>query len=111
METPDKWVILKIIHDEEILYKVFATWYGGYLGADSWKLNSGIKDIEIPLEDTYVDFIGYSGSRYRCQDGCYGTSMYSQSVLNKIIETALDHNVIITVMEEQKTNDWLKLLT
>ena len=54
METPDKWVVLKIEHEGNIIYKVFASWYGGYLGSDSWKLNSGIKDIEIPLEDTYI---------------------------------------------------------
>jgi hypothetical protein len=110
MTTPDKWVVIKIEHEGTTIYKVFASWYGGYLGSDSWQLNSGIKDIEIPLEDTYVDFIGNSGSRYRCQDGCYGTNMYSQGVLNHIIEIAAKHNAVITVMDEQKTNDWLKIL-
>ena len=110
METPDKWIILKIEHEGTIIYKVFASWYGGYLGSDSWRMNSGIKSIEIPLEDTYVDFMGYSGSRYRCIDGRYGTNMFSQHVLNNMIEVAAKHNIVITVMEEQKTNDWLKIL-
>lgn len=109
-QCPDKWIILKITYNDSIIYKLFSSWYGGYLGSDSWKLNSGIKDIELPLEDTYIDFIGYSGSIYRCQDGCYGTNMYSQGVLNKIIETAAKHNAIIEVMEERNGNDWLKIL-
>lgn len=31
-EKPDRWVVLKVGDD---LYKVFATWSGGYLGGDS----------------------------------------------------------------------------
>ena len=46
MTTPDKWLVLKIGD----LYKVYGTWYGGYLGSDSWKINSGIVKVE---EDEY----------------------------------------------------------
>lgn len=104
MTTPDKFVVLKIGD----IYKVFASFYGGYLGSDSWKLNSGIQSINI-YEDDYIDFIGYSGSIYRCVIGCYGTSMYSQGVLNNIIEVGKKNNVEIEILPE--TTDWSKLLT
>ena len=36
--NPDKWVIVKIDADSECIYKVFACWYGGYAGSDSWRI-------------------------------------------------------------------------
>ena len=39
---PDRWVVVKIVTATECLYKVFATWSGGYSSSDSWKMNSGI---------------------------------------------------------------------
>jgi hypothetical protein len=41
-ETPENWVILKITNNGEIVYKVFGSWVGGYLGSDNWRINSGI---------------------------------------------------------------------
>ena len=35
--TPDKWVVVKITSDKNPpIHKVFACWYGGYAGSDSW---------------------------------------------------------------------------
>lgn len=110
METPDKWLVLKITNNstQETLYKIFATWYGGYLGSDSWKMNSGIKEINIH-EDDYIDFIGYSGSCYRCVIGCYGTSLYSQGVLNHIIEMGKKAKHTIEILPENtKWNELIK---
>lgn len=106
--TPDKWVVIKITAPDYILYKVFASFYGGYLGSDSWKLNSGIKSVDI--YDGYIDFIGYSGSIYRCAVGhnCYGTSVYSQGVLKNMMEYAEKHNVEIEILPED--TNWSKLL-
>ena len=62
--TPDKWLGVKITGrpSEKPVYKIFACWYGGYLGSDSWKLNSGITSI---CENTdYYFFEGSSGSTY-----------------------------------------------
>ncbi len=106
METPDKWVVIKIINKEEILYKVFASWYSGYLGSDSWKINSGIK-VVVDC-DTHFNFMGYSGSCYQCIKGTYGTNMYSQSILNSAIESAVKANVSIEVLPEN--TDWLNLI-
>lgn len=56
-ETPENWVVLKIPapanYKDEIIYKVFATWSGGYLGSDRWKLNSGI--VKVEEDKTYIE--------------------------------------------------------
>jgi hypothetical protein len=106
METPDKWVVIKIGNDESTLYKVFASWYGGYLGSDSWKVNSGI--VKVEEDEKYIRFYGYSGSCYQCVKGTYGMNIYSQGVLNNIIESARKMHTIVTVMDEN--TNWLKLL-
>ncbi|MCB1711158.1 MAG: hypothetical protein KDH96_01370 [Candidatus Riesia sp.] len=81
-ETPERWVVLKL---PENYYKVFGTWAGGYLDGDSWKLNSGIK--EIKQDDNYYYFIGFSGSCYKCHKKGYGTATsYGLGVLNTLIE-------------------------
>lgn len=83
--TPDMWVVLKITIPQQSkpFYKVFATWYGGYTQGDAWKLNSGITAVSV--EDDSLIFDGYSGSCYSCRIGAYGTSGYSQNVLNSIV--------------------------
>ena len=61
---PDSWVILKITPlDNPVHYKVLGGWSGGYLQGDSWKLNSGI--INVQEDETYFYFSGYSGSVYK----------------------------------------------
>jgi hypothetical protein len=102
-EKPDKWVVVKIQNNDETYYKVFASWLGGYLNGDSWKINSGITKIEDDDDDNYY-IIGYSGSEYQCNKKAYGTaSTYTQSVLEDIIEKSEGK---MTLMENQ---DWSKL--
>lgn len=100
---PDKWVVVKI--GDTDLYKVFACWYGGYAGSDSWKLNSGI--ASVVKEGYCFDFTGYSGSVYSCHSDTYGTNMYGMGILNNFIENAAKNGVTITVMPED--TDFLTL--
>lgn len=94
-EEPESWVVLKIPDG----YKVFATWTGGYLDGDSWKINSGIKEVEEDYNNYY--FIGFSGSCYKCDKRRYGVmTSYGQSVLNKILDTKK-----VEVMDEE--TDWM----
>jgi hypothetical protein len=89
--TPDRWVVVKITTDKETLYKVFASWYGGYAGSDSWKMNSGIVKVESTDETrfwNYYVFHGYSGSVYRCYKNCYGINGYGATVLQNFIDKA-----------------------
>ena len=79
METnPDYWCIIKIPNKEPI-YKVFATWKGGYLGSDSWKANSGIE--KVIDKETYYEIIGFSSSVYLCNKTAYGTTSYGNDIL------------------------------
>ena len=93
---PDKWVIVKI--GEENLYKVFACWYGGWAGSDSWKLNSGI--VKATKEGHVYGFEGSSGSTYYCHEDSYGTNFYGSSVLNNMIENAAKNGIVIEILNE-----------
>jgi len=85
--VPDRWLLTKIANGKgDVAYKIFASWYGGYLGADSWKLNSGIVKV-IEEENSYL-FYGYTGSIYECHKGSYGISGYGSSVLANMIDQA-----------------------
>lgn len=84
--TPDRWVVLEFVTPKETLRKVFAGWYGGYLGGDSWQLNSGI--VKIREQDDVFEFDGYSGSTYFCHRNCYGMGGYMHSVLTNWLNQA-----------------------
>lgn len=85
MYTPDTWVIVKITNPEngKFHHRVFAGWYGGYTGGDSWQLNSGITKVERTNVDGHDAFLfhGVSGSIYQCFVGAYKMSGYQASVL------------------------------
>lgn len=103
-ETPEKWVILKIENNGNTFYKVFGSWAGGYLGADNWKLNSGIDKIE--QDDNYYYFIGFSDSCYKCHKKSYGTvTLFGRNILNDIIEKSKGKIVLLN-----DKNDWTSVL-
>lgn len=105
MNKPDKWVVIKITHNDETYYKVFGTWYGGYLDGDYWRLNSGITKV-VETENDF-EFFGQSGSVYVCKKSSYGTNGYSQSILNGMIEKAQSQNVKFEVLPEETV--WVDL--
>ena len=90
--TPDRWVILEFVTPNETFLKVFAGWYGGFAGSDSWKLNSGI--TQSRREGNWFEFDGYSGSTYRCHREGYGMSGYMSSVLANWQDQALERGDI-----------------
>jgi hypothetical protein len=66
--TPDSWKIVEIDSPKHgKIYKVLASWYGGFAGSNSWKLSSGIEDVKID-GDMYV-LPQSSGSVYICHAG------------------------------------------
>lgn len=78
--TPDRWVVLSVTDGEKTNNRVFAGWYGGYLGSDSWKLNSGnVKEEEL---DNRWEFTGRSGSKYVCYKARYGMTGYMSSIFS-----------------------------
>jgi hypothetical protein len=99
IKTPNKWVIIKIeVPNKDPLYKVFASWSGGYTAGDAWSLNSGI--TQALLDGDYWDFHGYSGSVYRCHKDAQGTTAYTYGVLMGMIERAKEAGATISVVAE-----------
>ena len=80
--TPDVWVVLEFDTPELDVptRKVFAGWYGGYTGSNSWKLNSGITAVRID-DSGHYEFDGYSGSTYHCHFNNYHMSSLMLGVL------------------------------
>ena len=72
--NPDKWTILKLSPSGDpakCYYKILGGWSGGYLGEDSWRLNSGVESYELYKEDAEgvpqkILFKGATGSIYDC---------------------------------------------
>lgn len=105
---PDKWLVIKIGVSEPI-YKVFASWYGGYLDGDSWKINSGISEVQ--KEGDHIDFHGYSGSCYRCHKNNYGISSYGERILDSMMnhpDLPGGEKYKIEIMDE--TTNWETLI-
>jgi hypothetical protein len=103
---PDKWVVVKITgKDTPPIHKVFASWYGGWAGSDSWKLNSGI--TKATLEGFVYSFEGSSGSVYECHKDTYGTNMYGGGVLDNMISNAEKNAITIEILPED--TNWLEI--
>ena len=101
MQTPDKWVILKINSE---INKVFASWGGGYLNGDYWRVNSGI--VKVEEDENYYYFYGYSGSIYKCHKDAYGViGASNKATLNNII----NHNSVSIIIINENTN-WKEIL-
>ena len=104
--TPDRWVVVRITDAESPpIHKVFACWFGGYAGSDSWKLNSGITRA---YEDGHCFmFDGSSGSTYACHKASYGTNMYGHGVLQNMIAKAEKNGIIMEILPE--VTNWLEI--
>ena len=77
--TPDKWVVIEIAMEGTVTQKILSSWYGGWVGSDSWRLSSGITEVE-ELEDSYI-IKNDSGSVYTCYKDRYGMSSYAMGIL------------------------------
>ena len=106
MNTPDRWVVLKIDFEGKTIYKVFGTWYGGHLGGNYWQLNSGIASLEVT--DDSVLFHGNSGSQYLCYLPSYGLGSWGMSRLEYVIKSAEDGGAKVEVLPH--TTYWRNLL-
>ena len=82
--SPDAWVILKLTNKGKVHYRVFAGWYGGYTGSDSWKMNSGI--VKTIVGCNHYTFVGESGSTYRCHKEAERMSGYMSQVFASFVE-------------------------
>lgn len=102
--TPDKWVVLEFNNNGEIIRKVFAGWYGGWMQEDSWRMNSGITEV-VETDKMYI-FKGYSGSEYHCHKSAHGMSGYMAS-LYESFETQVaerfisDGNITLRIIDKE----------
>ena len=96
--TPDKWVVIEIAYGQEKIQKILSSWYGGWAGSDSWRLSSGITEVE-ELEDSYI-IKNESGSVYTCFKKRYGMSAYAMGVLEDFKKQA-----VITMVEKYERKD------
>ena len=82
IHIPDRWIVVTLVDGEGVeVDKVLGGWHGGYLGSDSWQLNSGIVNVEGHPE--YFLFHGYSGSVYKCYKARYGVTGLTSAVLSR----------------------------
>jgi len=119
--TPDNWVVIKFTQQmksgntgygrtEKVFYNVLGGWSGGYLDGDSWRLNSGIVDVE-ETTDSFI-FIGGSGSRYICDKSQYKLRMNTAGQWKKMQESTAKYSVGLDVKLEMmpEDTDWSALL-
>ena len=85
--TPDCWVVIEIDYGKEKIQKILSSWYGGWSGSDSWRLSSGITEVE-ELEDSYI-IKNQSGSVYTCYRRRYGMSSYTAGILEDFKKQAV----------------------
>lgn len=93
---PDTWVVIEFDSEYGKIQKVFAGWYGGYGGSDSWKLSSGI--VKVVKHETYIDFHNDSGSIYKCHIGCQKMSGYQHSILQNWVKQLESTNAKLDII-------------
>ena len=102
---PDKWLVIKLNYETGSHYRVFGSWYGGWAGSDSWRMNSGI--TSVTQDDNCYYFSGTSGSTYTCHKSSYGASGYGTRVLEGMIDAQKGHGVDIDILAD--STDFLNL--
>ena len=99
---PDNWVVLKVKEGKGTFpfYKVLGGWSGGYLDGDSWRMNSGVTEVEIYGEH-YI-FRGNSGSEYWCHTETYGLRMNNAGIYKDLCLQQEFKGQIILMPEDTK---------
>lgn len=94
---PDAWVIVRIDHGGEVIHKVMGGWYGGFAGADSWRLNSGI--VLTEKDGDHYRFYGHSGSIYYVHKDNQRATMLMSGVIAQLNERADGGAHVVDVSE------------
>lgn len=97
--NPDRWVIVEFTIQGTPMRKILASWRGGYLNGDSWKLSSEIQKIN-QFNDR-CEFLNASGSTYVCAKGYYGMTMYTESIF-KNWKSGESDTLKIRVLDEEE---------
>jgi hypothetical protein len=101
---PDNWVVVKISGDDPH-YRVLAGWSGGYLGGDTFRMNSGITEVEETKDHYY--FSDSSGSTYRCCKDSYTLRMNTVGMWGKLQELYGDEVELMPEDTDWMNTDWI----
>ena len=88
-ERPDAWVIIEVVAPSiGTIRRLLCSYYGGYLGADSWRMSSGVVSTESV--DNYYNVTNHSGSVYTIAKGpgCYRMSGLASGVWANTLKAA-----------------------
>ena len=100
--NPDSWVVLRMTHKDQIIYKVLGGWSGSYVDGSSWRLNSGTTKAEYDISNDVWRFHGSSGSVYIVDPDNYGVRMATANIWNTMKTTYPDN---VELLDNQ---DWSK---
>jgi hypothetical protein len=106
---PDNWVVFKMSAPDDscTCYKVLGGWSGGYLGGDSWRMNSGIVSVEQKGE-TY-EFHGSSGSCYICYKDSNVIRMNIAPTIDMLTHRFGDRALVMDKNTDYMNIDWIIL--
>jgi hypothetical protein len=88
--SPDKWVIVELKYENDTVYKILASWYGGFGGSDQWRLSSGA--VQVTEYDNHYEILNESGSVYYCYKNAEGFSVYSSGIYERFEKSVLEDN-------------------
>lgn len=100
--TPDRWVLTTMTYPGgEVADRVFAGWYGGYCGSDSWKLSSGVTELKDMGE--YFEATNISGSVYKLYKSAEGMSGYMTQMWETFQRAVIQDPICKLVLKEIQT--------
>ena len=102
--TCDNWVVLKV-EGEDPHYRLLVGTSGGYTTGDSWRMNSGI--VEVNETDDYYYFKGSSGSEYRCHKKSYRLRMNNAHIWAQLQELHGDKVELMAEDTDWASVDWI----
>ena len=102
--TPDRWVIIEVDSIAGKHRKVLGSWYGGYLGSDSYRVSSGI--TKVVDRRKHYEIENESGSVYICYKGAEGMSSLTSGVYKKYKKDLKDQKLgTIKIIKDVKVID------
>ena len=96
--NPDRWLIVEI-GDADPCYKILSSWYGGYVGADSWRFSSAIR-FAYKVDEAFYTVTTDTVTTYNLRGCAYGASSLASSVLEGFFEGAATASIHIRELTE-----------
>jgi len=80
--APDSWVVVELGAAETRHRRVLASWSGGFSCSDSWRLSSGITEVQEDGE--VLKITNHSGSVYYCHKSSQKLTNLTAGVLQNL---------------------------